>query len=388
MTGIASMQHVYPETTGTYDLGISTKIFRNVFATTLWGSVNQHNVNELVDVMGTVAAGNVASFYDATGNVIQDSGAVAANLVTAASSTGVNGDVVTFTGARAVHDSGVLLSSLLPSATAATTYIPGPGAVTSGHLASFSGTTGLAIQDSGVPSANVVTAGSSTGVSGDVVTFSGSRAVQDSGVLLSSLLPSATAATTYIAGAGTVVANDIAVFSGTSGLNLNDSGVSIVSGKVTATTYLSTSPSAITSWSGTGAGSLTFTASTPRAIPATYSQTLAGNGDFSLTTGTGVMTYTSPTTRYFLIIWYFTMIPLSSTSDSIQVYINQGTIPGTPVDWIDVTFYTVTANFQPYQVSRLVQAAHNDTFQLCGQLNGGTSAVVFKEMKCVIVPVN
>ena len=418
MTNTASVQHVYPETNNTYDLGISSQIFRNIYGTTLQGSVNSHNINNLVDVTGSVVAGNVASFYD--GLTVQDSGTVAANLVTDAG-TATSGRIATYTGNKVIHDSGTLLSALLTSSTAASTYIPGPGTVVSGDLVTFNGTTGLIVQDSGVLSSNLVQAASSTGVNNNIATFTGSRAIHDSGILITSLLTTASAATIYIEGPGTVVSGDLMSFSGTSGLvvadtgivatqvvkqvggavvannaasfngtggvTIQDSGIGMNSGKITCTTINSTAPSCYTAFSGTGAGSLAFTSGTARGIPATYAAVNTGNGDWTLNTSTGGMTYNPATSRTFWIRWDFSMIPLSSSSIGAYFYVNQNA-SSTPADYIDIVFYTVTANYQPVSVTRLVVAAHNDAFQLWGQMNGGSSSLVFKEMKVTILPVN
>ncbi len=62
--------------------------------------------------------------------------------------------------------------------------VVGPGSATTTDLASFDGATGKLLQDSGIASANVVTA-TATLTSGNVVTGAGSKAAQDSGVALS-----------------------------------------------------------------------------------------------------------------------------------------------------------------------------------------------------------
>ena len=56
------------------------------------------------------------------------------------------------------------------------------GASTSGNLASFSGVTGKAVQDTALVAANVVT-NAGNAISGRVATFSANKVIQDGGAL-------------------------------------------------------------------------------------------------------------------------------------------------------------------------------------------------------------
>jgi len=117
-------------------------------------------------------------------NVLNIDGTAAANFVSTAS-TGVSGDVCTFSSGKVVQDSGVLLSSLATTASLAN-LVTGPASAVNNNLASYNLTTGKIIQDSGVLSTNVVT-NDGTGAAGSIPTFSANKVIQDGGILLSAL---------------------------------------------------------------------------------------------------------------------------------------------------------------------------------------------------------
>lgn len=72
--------------------------------------------------------------------------------------------------------------------------VTGPGSSTNNNLASFNGTTGTAIKDSGVPSSNFPVSGT---VAGDIATYNNTTGkLQDGGLLLSSI-PSGRGATLH-----------------------------------------------------------------------------------------------------------------------------------------------------------------------------------------------
>ena len=94
----------------------------------------------------------------------------------------------------------------LATATAASTYIPGPGTVTSGHFVSFSGTTGLVVADSG----------------------SSASSFDAAGAAASAITTAESYADTHkIAGPGAVTDSHVVMFSGTTGLVVKDSGLTL-----------------------------------------------------------------------------------------------------------------------------------------------------------------
>ncbi len=75
--------------------------------------------------------------------------------------------------------------------------IVGPTASVIGHITSWNDTNGLVLADSGIVGANVVTS-LAIGTTGDIPVYTGARGIQDSGVLLSSLITGATASAIYV----------------------------------------------------------------------------------------------------------------------------------------------------------------------------------------------
>ena len=111
---------------------------------------------------GTSVSGNFASYADATGSLLADSGKSSASFATAAQGTLADNSIqgpgavttgrfVTFSGTtgKAVADSGFTSASFATAAqgTTADGAIQGPGAVTSGNLVTFSGTTGKVVAE-------------------------------------------------------------------------------------------------------------------------------------------------------------------------------------------------------------------------------------------------
>jgi len=168
MTGILDMgthdikntDDVYPNTTSVSDLGKTLKRYRDTYTDNLQGATKTRVVDSVVIGPASATSGNVASFNGTSGTTIQDTGVLAANVV------------------------------------------QGPASAVSTHLASYNGTGGKTIQDSGLLAANVVT-DSGIATSGRVATYSASKTIQDGGTLLSALLTSSTATSTYVPLAGT-----------------------------------------------------------------------------------------------------------------------------------------------------------------------------------------
>ena len=92
--------------------------------------------------------------------------------------------------------------------------VAGPSSAVSGNLASFNGTSGVVVQDSGIVSANVIT-DSSNLVSSNLVSATGNKTVGDSAIAVANVVTNT---------GGTVTSGNVVTFSGTSGRVIQDSG--------------------------------------------------------------------------------------------------------------------------------------------------------------------
>lgn len=102
--------------------------------------------------LGTVAV-PFNSIY-ANGNLVSAGSSKSIDNIVSTASTGVSGNVTTFSAGKVVQDSGIALSSLATTASLAT-YVQGPASSISTNLASYNGVTGKLIQDSGLLTADV-----------------------------------------------------------------------------------------------------------------------------------------------------------------------------------------------------------------------------------------
>lgn len=227
-------------------------------------------------------------------------------------------------------------------------------------------------------SADNIISCATTGTSGDIATFTGTaKVIQDSEVLLSSLLSSSTAASTYLPLAGGTMSGVLAMSSN----NITGSGTVGCSG------VLATAPSAFSAFAS-GATSISFTGGTTKLIALTFAQSVNAASDFTLTTASGLVTYNGTTTRWFKVHIDFSLVPVSS-SLQLQLWVTQAGSP-TPVDYINWNFYTnatVTFDYQPGSFERIVQLAQNNTIQFAGLMSGGSSAVLMKDVKVIITPI-
>ncbi len=152
----------------------------------------------IVTNTGTGTTGNLASFV--SNKVIQDSGVVSANVVTNAGAS-TNGNLSSFSGTtgKIIQDTTLIAANVVTNS----------GVSTNGAVPSFSGTTGKIIQNTSILVANILTA-AANGVLNNIPVYNGAtRVLQNSGVLISSLLTSATAAATYLALAGGTMTGNI-----------------------------------------------------------------------------------------------------------------------------------------------------------------------------------
>ena len=393
---VAGAQSAYVQKSGstmTGSLNLGTNALNNLGS--LSGATNSRTADNIISCATNGVSGDIATFTG-TAKVIQDSGVLLSSLATTSSlasylplgggtmsgpinmgganivggalisgptyqrtidniiscvSTGVSGDIATFTGtAKVIQDSGVLLSSLLTSATAATTYLALAGGTMSGAIAmgtnnitnigSLSGATNTRTAD------NIISC-TTNGVSGDIATFTGTaKLIQDSGVLLSSLLTSATAATTYLALSGGTMSG---------GIIMGSHSITGISNQSVLT------PSCINTYAGTT--SVALTASTALAVAATTSSTNSPNGDFTLNTSTGQLTYVGSATRWFNIYIPFG-VQGQSAAATISAWVSkQGST--TPVNYHNISFIVGTlTNYVSSFAQGIVQLAQNQTIQL------------------------
>jgi hypothetical protein len=110
---------------------------------------------------------------------------------------------------------------------ATNTLVVGPASAASGNVASFNGTGGKTVQDSGIPAANV-TQGAASSTSGNVASFSGTtgKLLADGGVPAANITQ----------GAASSTSGNLSAFSGTTGKLLSDSGKAPPSGVIVGTT--------------------------------------------------------------------------------------------------------------------------------------------------------
>ena len=108
----------------------------------------------ILDGGATSVSGNIGMYVDTSGRTINDSGILAATLVSGPASA-TSGAFVIFngTGGKILADSGILPSVL----------VSGPATSTSGHLVIFNGSGGIVIADSGIAVGSVLTSGGGGG---------------------------------------------------------------------------------------------------------------------------------------------------------------------------------------------------------------------------------
>jgi hypothetical protein len=134
-----------------------------------------------------------------------------------------------------------------------------------------------------------------------------------------------------------------------------------------------------------GGGGIAFTSGTGKLLSFSFTQTINPASDFTLTTGTGLYTYTGSVTRYFKIDISYSLIP-QNTTNSLQFWVTKnGSL--TAAEYTLWNFYVVslsTPDYAPSYTSRILQLANNDTVQFAGLLNGSSSSVDFKSVKITI----
>jgi len=147
----------------------------------------------------------------------------------------------------------------------------------------------------------------------------------------------------------------------------------------------STLPSCASAFSS-GGGTISFTSGTGKPIAATFVSSYQSS-DLTVTTGSGLYTYSGAVTRFFRVSVDFSMTPLNTTN-TLQVWITKnGSL--TAADYTAWTFevLAVAPDFQGgFSVSRLIQLANTDTFQFSGLLNATTN-VKFNSIKYVVTAV-
>jgi hypothetical protein len=127
------------------------------------------------------------------GNVAGPVNSRAVDNIVSNTSVGTFGNLCSFVSDKVIQDSGIALTSV--------GNVSGPGSSTNGAVVSWNGTTGKLIQSTTINAVNLVT-DSGTASAGAIATYTGNKVIHDSGTLLSALLTSATAASTYLALSG------------------------------------------------------------------------------------------------------------------------------------------------------------------------------------------
>lgn len=108
--------HVRPRDTDTFDLGSSTKRYKNAYVSgTLEGDTNGRDVDDIVSCTSSVTDGDVCIFSGVSGKVITDSSIVAADLVTNAG-TGAVGNVPIFSADKIIEDSSIVSANIVTNA--------------------------------------------------------------------------------------------------------------------------------------------------------------------------------------------------------------------------------------------------------------------------------
>lgn len=139
-------------------------------------TINGRTVDDFITGPASAGNGNVLAFNGTTGKAANDSGVLAANLVTTTATPAAD-RVASFTGSgKAIKDAGLHAPDLVTNSSAAT----------SGNVAVFNGPSGKLIFDSpAVPAANLVTSTSSPSAN-QVATFTGTgKAVQSTSATIS-----------------------------------------------------------------------------------------------------------------------------------------------------------------------------------------------------------
>jgi hypothetical protein len=195
------------------------------------------DANRVVMTVSSSSIGdNIATFFSTSGKVIYDAGVSLSNIVTSTSTPSAN-QVATFTGTgKAIQNStvtivgGVISNVTSINGTNIGDFVTGPSSAIADRVASFNGTTGKIIKDSGLPAARVVT-GPASSTNGEIAAFNGptGNVVQSTGVLAASV----------VVGPSSSVNNRIAAFNGTTGKLILDGGIlvtDVVRGPASATT--------------------------------------------------------------------------------------------------------------------------------------------------------
>ncbi len=219
--GVASIATKLPLAGGTMmgDIAMGTHNITN--AGTISGAANSRTADNIVGNAGASVAGNVPTFADTTGKVIQDSGAslsqyAALSGATFAGDVAMGGHNVTGIGSVAGTIKTSAANDLVTSST---------GVVVDSNIVVFDATTGRIIKDSGVAvsaiAAKLPLAGG---------TMSGDIAMATHNITNAGTISGATNSRTadnIVSNAGTSVASNVAIFSGTSGKVITDSGASL-----------------------------------------------------------------------------------------------------------------------------------------------------------------
>lgn len=307
-TSVVDQIATFRDSTGKTIQAVTATVVGGAFSNVT--TINTRLANDFITGPASSVTGDILTFSSTTGKAAQDSGVLAANIVTTTATPGAN-TVATFTGTGkaiqpvSVTISGGALSSVTTiNSRAVDSFITGPASAVSGHLLSFNGTSGVAALDSGIVGTSVVTM--TTGLATNrVATFTGTGvAIQSTivtisatGVVTNVLTLNGVDPATWVVGPGSAVANNVAWFSGTSGKLIADSGVPGVN--IVLATSGPSSGHMVATWKGDGtktiestlveitaAGVVTSVVSINGVvIEAHHSRHLPGGADTMYTTG-------------------------------------------------------------------------------------------------------
>lgn len=171
---------------------------------------------------------NIARFAGTTGKVIADSGVDVTRVVTPLSTStdnaivrwdGITGNINVSiqTSAVVIDDSGNITGAGTLNTRTIANWVDGPASAISGQIATFNGTTGKLIQDSGL-SASTVVQGPASAVDNNLASYNltTGKFIKDSGV----------SAASVVVGPASAVSGNIVSYNGTTGKLVQDSGVS------------------------------------------------------------------------------------------------------------------------------------------------------------------
>lgn len=158
--------------------------------------------------------------------------------------------------------------------------------------------------------------------------------------------------------------------------NITGVGTFTGTGVVSGSRFSAATPSCMSAFSN--GGSLSFTGGTARLIPFVYNATLNPASDLTVTTSSGLVTYSGTATRYFRVCVEFAMQPLNVSGQGIQFFIslNSSLTVTEAQTWNFYAISGATLDYLPNSIERILQLSTGNTVQFAGILNGTTSSLL------------